>query len=274
MMLNNPMFDWLTLTTFEERNADEMRYSYCPGEYSIEKRLQYQGRGADGFFIGHAMQGGKKHFMMQASGEKSDWIALKYNEHFGPYDWNVTRCDLQVTIPIPPRFSSRDLYDDLQIWDGSGKPRISQLLQSGDGNDTVYVGSRSSDRFTRIYVKPIDGGLKALRFEVEYKGEHAHRVFQDCIAEPGNRRYILGHEVRSLPMLSNSLKTAFLRVLGATAHKPKINRVTSQSATLDWLKTQVDATVLRSIHDHEIGLEVKRLVRGWYSTIVDLEDTV
>ena len=271
MMLNNPMFDWLTLTTFEIDSALKMRYLHAYDSYTPASRLQYKGVQGEGVFFGEATQGGRQHWMFQASGEMADYVFMGYPRDFGPYDWNVTRCDLQVTIPIPPRFSSRDLYDDLQIWDGPGKPRISQLLQSGDGNDTVYVGSRSSDRFTRIYVKPIDGGLKALRFECEYKGEHAHRVFQDCIAEPRNRRFILGYEVRSLPMLSNSLKTAFLRVLGAESHKPKIDRVTSQSATLDWLRTQVHSTIMRALNDHEIGHEVERLVAYWHN-YPDCED--
>lgn len=265
MMLNKAQFDWLTLTTFETKNADGVRALLMGNDWAPEKRLQYKGVSSGAFFVGYAMQNGKSHFMFQASGERCDDAYTTIIRNYGPYDWNITRCDLQVTIPIPRDYNSRELFDDLRPWNGDGKPRHVSIIQSGDGCDTIYVGHRSSDRFTRIYVKPLDGGLHALRFEVEYKGSHAHRVFNDC-REPTRKRAILLHEIKSLPGAENGPLRGFLRVLRGDAHAPQIERVTGQNATLDWLRKQVGPTLARLCSDHDCGHEARKLLESWYNT--------
>lgn len=265
MMLNAPLFDWLTLTTFEAKNNDAARMLFWDDDNSDAKRLQYKGVSYGSIFQGAAIQRGKDHYMLQASGETADGVAGAMHQNFGPYDWNVTRCDLQVTIPVPPAYDSRQLYDNLVAWPGPGKPRQISIIQSGDGNDTVYVGSRTSDRFTRIYVKPLDGGLRALRFEVEYKGAHAHRVFNDC-RNPYLKGQILAHEVLSLPDAEIPPLRHFLTATGFFAHTPDVERVTGQNATLEWLMEQVGPTLERLCNDHEVGHLARDLLSSWYES--------
>lgn len=262
MMLNKPMFDWLTLTTFDEKNALGVKHGLIE-ERKPAKRLQYKGvEDRNKLFVGHALQNGEDHWMFQASGEMSDYAHVMIIRNFGPYDWNVTRCDLQVTVPMPAGFDSRAMYDALVAWEGDGKPRKPSIVQSGDGNDTVYIGSRTSDRFTRIYVKPLEEGSKALRFEVEYKGEHAHRVYNDC-RRAEKKREILAHELWSLPRLPKSTHRAFYRVLGNNLHKPEIKRADGQHTTLEWLTRQVSPTVARMANGHETHWRMREIVLDW-----------
>lgn len=263
MMLNTPMVDWLTLTTYETRASDAMRYLVIGEDWEPEKRLQYNGIGSGSLFLGDALQRGKSHYMFVASGESADQAYSTWSRNFGPYDWNVTRIDLQVTVPLPAKFDSRALYDDIVAWDGPGRPRKAAIVQSGDGLDTVYIGSRTSDRFTRIYIKPLDSGLRALRFEVEYKGDHAHRVANDC-RTPGVLHRILAHEVQSLPNVKFGVLAPFIRVLGPEAHRPEIKRATAELSTLDWLRRQVTPTLERLTNSHEHGNVTRQLVKAWY----------
>lgn len=263
-MLNQPMFDWLTLTTFEKRVADGWRHLMgYDGE--PQKRLQYEGFTNRNHFAGVAVQNGKAHYLFQSSGEEANAASMFLHNNFGPYDQTVTRCDLQVTIPRPTDYDSRKLYDHIAAWDAPGRPRQPSIIQSGDGCDTIYVGHRSSDRFTRIYVKALDDGLYALRFEVEYKADHAHRVYNDC-RKVANKKAILLHEVESLPDAENCALRHFLRVLGDTVHAPKVERVTGQNATIEWLRKQVAPTIERLCNDHEVGHATKKLLQYWYET--------
>jgi hypothetical protein len=270
MMLNKPMVDWLSLTTFETKQADAIRYLFWDDNYTDTKRMQYKGVDLGNIFLGAATQNGKPHYLFQASGERADEAFTQYKRNFGPYDWNVTRIDLQVTIPVPPHYDSRQFYDDMTAWDGHGKPRKAAIVQSGDGLDTVYIGSRQSDRFTRVYVKPLDSGLRALRFEVEYKGDHAHRVANDC-REFDAISGILGYEINSLPKQENNVLRAFLRVLGTPAFRPTIRAVASENSSLDWLRQQVTPTLERLSNSHEHGQLTKKLIESWYRAFVNQE---
>jgi hypothetical protein len=52
------------------------------------------------------------------------------------------------------------------------------LLQRGDGGETLNVGSRTSDRFLRIYVK----GPQTIRHEIELKGTTARQAATALVA--------------------------------------------------------------------------------------------
>lgn len=267
MMLNLAMFDWITITTWTGELCGDTHFQYSKGAQDLnEKRLQYKGVNMGGIFLGEAMQRGRPHYMIQVSGEQANEFSRLVSQ-WSPYDYDVTRCDLQVTIPLPPHFSARDLYHDIETWAGPGIKRRPTIVQSGDGLDTVYIGSRTSDRFTRIYVKEIDGGLRALRFEVEYKAEHARRVLLDCLHSEKKKEQILAYEVNSLPALKFGLKSRFLRVLGDTPHKPEIKRVTDQNNTLDWLRETVTPSIERLSNDHDLWYSLHELVSQWTETV-------
>jgi hypothetical protein len=103
---------------------------------------------------------------------------------------NVTRIDLACTaLRSPP-----DPDVAIQYWNGlptqrvgAGRPTDYTCIQARLGGQTLYCGSRSSERFGRIYDKfrESKGEYKdgSWRFEVEYKRQAAKEV----------ATYLLGH---------------------------------------------------------------------------------
>lgn len=273
MILNKAMVDWLTVTSFGDflgqhvaslvEESDEYK-----GRWKREKRLQYEGVSRDGVFIGDAIQRGKRHWMVQASGEIADWLAPRIHGD----GYNVTRLDLQVTIRKPYTFDSRQCYDRLTGWESGGRQRNVSIVQSGDGYDTIYVGSRSSDRFTRIYIKPTDSLVDCLRFEVEYKADHAKSIFNGLRGGYADINDILALEVESMPELTGGATAQFLSVLEGKPSKPPIKRVAAQSSTLEWLRKQVTPTIKRLANDHEHGHEMRYLVSLWHDYCFASED--
>ena len=81
--------------------------------------------------------------------------------------WYATRVDVQITIP-QPKISLEKIHKSL------GKKKTT--LISSEANQTLYVGARTSDVFTRLYEKPLD--KMYLRLEFEIKGGSARAVWE------------------------------------------------------------------------------------------------
>lgn len=94
----------------------------------------------------------------------------------------VRRIDL--AIDVPEALDPFDLFTDLEAERAATTSRKHQLIQS-DSGWTVYVGSRTSEKFLRIYDKQAEAGLdKPLtRVELECKGDYAEGIAQHVDAE-------------------------------------------------------------------------------------------
>ena len=263
MIINTGLIDWITLTTFSGeiyRKWHDTIFSTQNQKAEVAKRMQYRGVVVDGVFLGQAVQQGRRHAMLQCSGERADEVFP-----FLHYDGDVkcTRIDLQVTIDLPMNYDARALYDGIKEWQAVGKPRAVSLVESGDGLDTVYIGSRQSDRFTRIYVKPLADGARVIRFETEFKGQHASHVVQLLIADPNNLAKLLAGEVDALPELKFGLSERFLAALGYNTLRSRPKRKDALTGGLRWLMHQVDPAILRLMNDHEVGYTVRNIIRQW-----------
>lgn len=264
MILNAGLIDWITLTTFSPGIYQEWHdtiFSTQIHEAETAKRMQYQGVVVNGVFLGRAIQNKRRHAMLQASGAAAHGI-FPFLE-FDAKEVRCTRIDLQVTVDLPAGYDARALYDDIKEWDTDGKQRTPSLVESGDGLDTVYIGNRQSDRFTRIYVKPLADGSRAIRFETEFKGEHADNVVQQLIADPDNLERLLAGEVDALPPLKFGLSERFRSVLGHNPRRSKPKRKDALTGGLRWLTNQVNPAMLRLMNDHEVGYTVRNIVRSW-----------
>lgn len=262
--LDAPMIDYLTATTWEQNVWAEARHGWLKMQLTghEQRRMQYRGHRYGNVFFGIGEQRAKAHYIMQASGEDADHV-------FSTLDvdrFNVTRIDLQITTTAHEEYDSRNLYDALNDAEWVGRKRQLAIVQSGDGFDTIYIGNRKSDRFTRIYVKPTDAHGPVIRFETEYKQAHARSIFSHLLDDPGDMGAILAQEVDDLPS-DDELGTLwhFRAVCDATAYKPKIKRVVGQNSTLDWLRTQVGPAVKRLLNSHEWGAATRLLVETWYT---------
>lgn len=266
MITGTAALDWLSLTTFHYPLCGRFqglveRFALGPVEQA--KRMQYRGIEADGLFFGEATQDGNWHGLFQASGMAAEMVWPNVNA------WPVkcTRLDLQITCRVPGGYSAYHASNAIREWDGPGRPRKVTLIQSGDGLDTVYVGSRSSDRFTRLYVKLDAAGGRWLRFEMEYKGTVAQQAFEKLREDPNPQEAMenaLRGEIEAIPSMPAILGEHFKTFLGdGEAERPKGEYKASKGHTLNWLYRQVQPAILRAMRDHDEGPAVRSLVRQW-----------
>lgn len=101
--------------------------------------------------------------------------------HVAPWWSHVSRLDLQVTVRLSPGANPvRSAWDASMLAGPRRRGRQTQKrshIETVTEGETCYIGSRSSDRFGRIYNKSLESGLEMYRdcwrWEVEFKGRAA-----------------------------------------------------------------------------------------------------
>lgn len=185
IQINVPMCDYVTLTTFDPAAAKDARQwlfsSGVAGELLREgaKQHQYTGWQFEYGFLGAGEQAGLIHNLLRISGQAAHY-ALRQLVIADCSAWACRRLDAQVTIVKPPEWSSRRFADYVKASDTRGRG-VRLIENLSNGLDTVYVGSRTSNRFARYYVKAAASG-HLLRYEVEVKGERAESAFRQMCA--------------------------------------------------------------------------------------------
>lgn len=124
-------------------------------------------------------------------GERDDGCIVRIGGHLAAAHYrrllkvcdNVTRIDLQSTCRIDGDVSRfiRQLFTTHRKFSRKFKRAPNPSLFIGrDDSCTMYSGSRTSDRYGRIYDKGLESGLSSfqncVRFEVEFKGKRARRL--------------------------------------------------------------------------------------------------
>jgi len=272
MFIDQAALDWLTLTTWHAPTwpkLDAIARGMGIKSPVEDRRMQYRGLSSGGVFWGEALQQGVKHFMLQASGMDAELIGPRL---LG-LGLKCTRLDVQITSSKPKDWQAIGVANQIRAYPPnswpSGQMRMVTVIQSGDGFDTIYVGSRASDRYCRIYVKPDDLGRAYLRFEMEYKGalaDTAWRTLNDSDDPVADMANTLLQEIEDIPGLYGLLPEAMLAGLrlgrpGATWKPP--TRIASGGAGLAWLTRQVQPAIMRLMADHDQGPGVRNLVRAW-----------
>ncbi len=134
-------------------------------------------------------QDGRSHTHVQWSGSAlaSHGSAERLLKHVRAQNSRVTRLDLAVDIMAG---------DPLDVWFASGRQEVQTRLRkrsmlTSDTGTTVYLGSRSSGRFVRVYDKAGQVGVPGpwVRVELELKGDDAD----------GTARYIFQEGVHVIP---------------------------------------------------------------------------
>lgn len=280
MILNRPAIDWLTLTTYSAKSRLDMLRMLEPmtnkSNESDCRVMQYQGRRGEGYFIGYGEQRGKEHYMFRFSGDMSD--AVTWNQLRPQIE--CSRIDIQLTLPLPCELAQAfDLYVDLvQVANkheetrGQRKRNIDGVL-SPDGFCTLYVGSRESGRFYRLYVKESSGAY-FLRFEVEYKGKNelAGRVWRDSANKPESIVEYLKGEISTMPdhELVKPFHDALVGVPGEIMKQER--RMADPQKTLAWLRRQVSPAMKRLIGNHDTHDAAMILLLDWLKFANKVDD--
>lgn len=243
--------DWLTLVqTPREVNSELLE----AGKTLVAKEAATGARtrrarvsGFDGLAAGHAAWGVRRDAtLVRVSGA----VAGRTWARLVPLATRVTRLDQQVTVQLerPHVGLARDAYRDaLQAPRKRGRCGVSMLVQSSSGGVTCSVGSRSSERYGRLYDKGIEEatdppGLR-WRWELEAKGDMA-------------RRYLLGltsHE-RSANAIASNVFSFFLSKGVSACPQFSFTAVPAPLSSrpckreLAWLATQIRPTVQRLVN--------------------------
>lgn len=273
MILNRPAIDWLTLTTYDRLTQLDMARLLTRLRPDWQKQavkgqmLQYIGQRGEQWFVGAGQQNGKDHYLFRFSGDLSDaitWQALR-----PPID--CTRIDVQITLPLPLPIEETytayktliDASEEREIARGQKRRNIDAVV-SPDGFCTLYVGSRESERFYRLYVKE-SAGSHFIRFEVEFKGSasFAGRVWRDTARHPDRIVTLLKGELETLPdhPLTNPLKEALVGVPGDVMKAER--RQSDPNTTLEWLKRQVSPSIKRLIGNEDTRDAAVMLLMDW-----------
>jgi DNA relaxase NicK len=100
-----------------------------------------------------------------------------------------SRIDLAVTI-IGGEVTPQKFHDMLELGTATTKARQYRLVKGKKNDirgDTVYVGSRTSEKFARYYNKAAEMGIKdgvaMMRLEMELKGLHARQYSPERLHE-------------------------------------------------------------------------------------------
>ena len=257
MRLNSPMIDFVTATTNSFRAYRDAAHEIVPAAESGKRGqfLQYKGDRYNNIFHGQAEQRGRTHYLIQISGADADEHTMTLCES----GMRFTRVDVQITCHRPNWYSARELADSLTHGAWPRQRRKIVLIENG-GDDTVYIGSRKSDKYIRIYVKDAD----YIRFEVELKGERA-RAAAAQYRDAGENALggILAHEVRILPQtaIGDVFERACEQYKSLAVSVPYVEA--SKIRQMQWLASILPA-IEKMANDHDYG----NRVRGWLTSIL------
>lgn len=267
MIINLPAIDYFRATTFERTlflDVSKLVIAWAR-EQNIEQSrggiMQYKGDRYDGIFLGQGEQAGRTHYIIDVSGSESDALfPILRNINRG---WKVKRIDLQYTAEKHADYSARSLLDCLEngIWLGR-RPAIKAIINGG--NDTLYLGSRTSGAFTRIYVKHDDW----LRYEIEYKADYAAALFLALNEDTDYRTVIAAALYERAERMPCSIKAIHYRLLQLVVRpgewKLQVEKVEPEKIKkLRWLASLLN-TIQALANDHDYG----HTVRQWLIEIV------
>lgn len=186
LRLNALLIDYVTVTSFSRK-----WYHQVVGMFRDEhvtpvaiKQRGYEGimvpmeSGTLKFLSGWV--GSKKHYMMSASGEISDYIIRALVDVSRGEQVVCTRIDCQVTRYKDKRMSLTALRNRLEKNNKVGYPSPSVI--DGVKMETVYIGKREkSDRFYRVYVKITKESKPLIRYEAELKKRRSRAIFWEWL---------------------------------------------------------------------------------------------
>ena len=253
--------DYLRLATWDitaHTNLLSELLQGSSGKWEHSKWLQYHGWKRDTFFLGTGYQNKRRHSIVNISGFMADrnWSSLRTIDKY-----YATRVDLQITIPSPADIFLPTVYGQLRT------DNIKTSIIQSELNDTLYVGSRTSDVFIRLYEKPLEE--MHLRLEFEFKGKVARGVWKALQAK-ATPDEIFQHYLAKCE-LPNYVKAHYYDVQdGETAFAIRQEIAKTDEKKLAWLQS-CDTSVRQALYNHNIGNEVQRLVMAWANEAANVD---
>ncbi len=251
--------DYLRLAAFEFNYA-KLISEFMNGweeQWKPAKWLQYDGWKLGKLFVGVGEQAKKRHMIMFISGSETHKLAEWMHDELSFY---ATRLDVQRTIQKPEHAKLRRIQK-------STKTNNCTLIESPE-NHTLYIGSRTSDVFTRLYEKPLD--TMYLRLEFELKGKRGRSAW-GALVHGKTTNDIFAHYLDK-SHLPNTVKSWFSEPQDDLGVEFEMAQVTqSAKKKLAWLRS-LDGSINQAMACHEIGGQVRAIVRMWAQEVNRLDE--
>jgi hypothetical protein len=256
----NAKLDFLRLATWDSAELSFLTSHLMEemnGTFEHAKWLQYKGWANDGVFLGHGEQDNSLHGVVNISGFKSD-------EHYvNLLEWETfycTRMDIQVTIRQPSDVILPEVYERIR------EHTKASLIQS-DENDTLYLGARTSEIFTRLYEKILD--TKYLRLEFEIKGRRARAAWR-ALRAGSSPNEIFNYYCGKSHLPVDIIRLFELAGDGETEHAMREEIRKDDENTLKWLQS-IDGAFMKALSNHNIGDQVQMILDGWLAYAGNLD---
>lgn len=243
--------DWITATAKHKQSTRRLwneGYRQIQNEtrQGNEKRL-WSFNGYQGFKSGGVQLG-----------RREDGVCVRLSGGFANEKWrrifeqsdNVSRLDLQVTVRTgkEPLHEVSRVYREASKYSRSLKrgPTVS-TFRSSRGSSTVYLGSRQSDNFGRMYDKERESGLdyyqSCVRFEREVKNDLALHLCAALAVASCTNDFILAQVGQWF--LNRGVSRRWSGRSPLFIKSPP--RATDSSRQLRWIRQAVAPTVARLI---------------------------
>lgn len=245
LTLHTAMWSELRPMTPSELIAAYLGYMGTSAPLAYMSTLGYEGYGDNHFFVGEREDGWLRRIAGAASHHLFDYAFVTQDR--------PSRIDLQVTLvnameanELIEEHRLEALAANMEL--PKSRQRLVQQISDNRGGMTVYVGSRHSDAFGRIYNKfaktPDERYRKAVRYEMQLQGDHA-RVYAEMLSRAGSgKERAIAHYVREwflgrgvvipMPQLRDNWRPLDLM-------PPK----STEATTMEWLRTQVQPAIKR-----------------------------
>lgn len=247
--ITNSSVDWLTMTSREDEVGGDWWQHYKEYRASVEKEEPAERPFHNGFYAG--MRVGKLlwgysevlGYMLVASGEQANksWL------HYQPARHRVTRIDLALDFHLDlPRNLAKIHYDTRMMDKERMLPKLT-LWNNSFGGSTLYVGSRQSQQYGRLYDKGNQTGTQEnnvwWRAEVEYKKPIADLVSQELYTEePDQRLGVIADTVADW-YADRDISLPVRPIGGGAIVAQAQQRITTFDRKLAWLRAGVAPTV-------------------------------
>jgi len=257
---NRAYIDYLRLGTWNDQAYLRLVSKIRPLDkgWRPAKWLQYAGQKSDHMFYGVGLQGARRHYIIQCSGE----LAQMFYEHSKNYAvFFCSRIDIQRTIELPEHYEPLKLYEELN--NDTNNRRVSSVILSSSGS-TVYMGSRTSDTFVRVYEKEL-GDTQYLRFEFEIKGNTALNVYDSLLNEQYREGQIFDSLIHRFKVPTYLLDW-FIENNEMTFKYESARIGQYKNNKLAWLSS-LGAAIIKMGRDHDTGQIVKSWLESWLEAI-------
>jgi len=267
--------DYITATTRDnidyaelqrcERAIGAVSARYAPVEDLRERSLLgYSGRGNTICFLGRRPDG----WLIRTSGPGAHELA----RHLDPVLWFCSRVDIAVDVWVgfdPDTIITAGFEAALVSRETSkaGFRRKVRLIDSGGDGNTLYLGARTSQVFSRLYNKgkesQDDRYFGCLRLECQYNGATAREVHSALVRAGFNVGSMAAAVVSCIGKagVPVELATGGAAPLGWAVEQPKTDVVRQ----VKWLREQVGPTA--RLVEHTYG-------KGSVASILGLDDDI